>query len=146
MEVYNDSKLKERNSIEIKEDGRILLLKDVIRIGNDHFPLGVGANNFVVYSYNKGFSHNTYLELYVNEGIIGVSIYIYLMLSFIITQWKRYRRTKDLMYYYFLLAGIFFAVDGFFYVFYPYLWLIGFFILISTHSECYYKNNKVYML
>lgn len=143
MTIYSDSKLKERNEINLREDGRTLLLKDAIMIGNQHFPLGVGANNFVVYSYNKGFSHNTYLELYVNEGIVGVALYVYLMLLFLRTQWRRFKRSKDLMYFYFFVAGFFFAVDGLFYVFYPHLWSIGFFILVATHSDAYYKYKQI---
>lgn len=143
MTIYSDSKLKERNEINLREDGRTLLLKDAIMIGNQHFPLGVGANNFVVYSYNKGFSHNSYLELYVNEGIVGVALYVYLMLLFLRTQWRRFKRSKDLMYFYFFVAGFFFAVDGLFYVFYPHLWSIGFFILVATHSDAYYKYKQI---
>lgn len=142
LRVYNNSMLKERTELSLQEDSRVMLFKDALKVGNDHFPLGVGANNYIVYSYNHHFSHNTYLELYANEGIIGLFIYLYLMLLFLKTQWRRYRKTRDIMYYYFFTAGLIFAIDGFFYVFYSHLWLISFFILISTHSETYYKKLR----
>lgn len=138
---YEGSTLQKRNEIEVKDDSRLLLALDAIKVGNENFPLGVGANNYIIYSYNKHFSHNTYTELYANEGVVGVLLYMLLLGSFIKTQWKRYRETKDIIYFYLFVSGIIYAFDGIFYVFYPHLWLISFLILISTHSETYYKKK-----
>ena len=139
---YEGSSLQQRNEIEVKDDVRIQLMLDAFEVGNRNFPLGVGANNYILHSFNKHFSHNTYLELYANEGIIGVLLYVIMLYLFLKTQWRRYRITKDMMFFYFFIAGIIFAFDGFFYVFYPHLWLISFFILIAAHSETYYKQYK----
>ena len=139
-QLYEGSSLQQRNEIEIKEDVRIQLMADAFKVGNNHFPLGVGANNYILYSFNQHFSHNSYLELYANEGVVGVSLYIIMLLLFLKRQWTRYIKTKDVMFFYFLVAGVTFTFDGFFYVFYPHLWLISFFILIATHAETYYKK------
>ena len=48
---------------------------------------------------------------------------------------------NQLMNLVFLLFGIIYAIDGFFYVFYPYLWLMGVFILVASYSEVYYNNR-----
>lgn len=143
MNLYEGSSLQERNEIEVKDDVRVQLMLDAFEVGNRNFPLGVGANNYILHSYNQHISHNTYLELYANEGIIGVLLYIIMLYLFLKTQWRRYRCTRDMMYFYFFIAGIIFAIDGFFYVFYPHLWLISFFILVASHSEAYYKQCKL---
>ena len=109
----------------------------------EHFPLGVGANNYIIYSYNKHFSHNTYVELLANEGFVGLFLYLYLLLGYMKRQYKRYKRSKDKMFLSFMIFGIFYMVDGFFYAFYSQIWLISFFILVATHSETYYKNKYI---
>ena len=62
-DTYNSSILKERNELNIEDGSRAKLAKDALRVGFDYFPLGVGPGNYVVHSYNKHFSHNTYTEL-----------------------------------------------------------------------------------
>lgn len=141
-QMYDGSSLQQRNEMEIKDDVRIQLMADAIKVGNNHFPIGVGANNYILHSFNQHISHNTYLELYANEGVIGILLYVIMLSIFLKRQWSRYKRTKDIMFFYFFVAGVTFAVDGLFYVFYPHLWLISFFILIATHSEQYFDYYK----
>lgn len=139
VSVYENSYLAERSSESIGDDSRIKLAKEAYEIGIEHFPLGVGANNYLHYSYNKHFSHNNYLELFANEGIIGLWLYLWLMFAFILAQWRRYKRLKDNVYLYFLVFGIFYVLDGLFFAFYAHLWLMGFFMLVAGHSETYYR-------
>ena len=140
--VYKDSYLKERSESEIKEDSRTKLAKDAFKVGVEHFPLGVGPGNYLVHSYNKHFSHNTYLELFANEGVVGLFIYVYILYVFLKRQWKRYKRSQDNIYLSFFVFGIFFVIDGVFYSFYEHLWLIGFFVIVASHSELYYKSKQ----
>lgn len=137
--IYNNSYLKERNELTIEDDSRSLLVKDAFNVGVEYFPLGVGPGNYIVHSYSKHFSHNTYTELFANEGIIGLLIYLILILSFVKTQWERYCFYLDDIFLAFFYFGLFFIVDGFFYSFYEHLWLISFFILIAIHSDTYYE-------
>lgn len=142
LETYNDSYLSTRNEENIEEDARTKLAIDAFNVGWDHFPLGVGPGNYLIYSYCKHFSHNTYLELWANEGIIGLMIYLKLLFVFLKCQWRRYKRFKDNIFLSFFVFGIFFVADGFFYSFYERLWLIGIFIIVASHSELYYRNKQ----
>lgn len=141
--TYEDSTLKQRSEKNLEDDSRTKLAEDAFKVSVEHFPLGVGANNYIIYSYNKHFSHNTYVELLANEGFVGLFLYLYLLLGYMKRQYKRYKRSKDKMFLSFMFFGIFYMIDGFFYAFYSQIWLISFFILVATHSETYYKNKYI---
>ena len=141
--VYENSYLKTRNELDINEDSRTLLLKDAINVGNEFFPFGVGPANYIFYSPTRHFSHNVYAELYACEGIIGLYLYLWLMILFVRRQWKRFWARRDKQYLIFFIFGIIYMVDGFFYVFYPHLWLMGFFMLVASHSEVYYREQTI---
>lgn len=140
--VLQDSYLMERSQESVQDDSRVFLMKDALRVGMEHFPLGVGAGNYQKYSPRGYFSHNTFTELFANTGVVGFLLFTYLLMTYIIRQWLRYRKTKDKMYVYFFIFGIFYLVDQFFFVFYTHLWLMSFFILVATHSETYFKTSK----
>lgn len=142
-DVYDNSTLMARSEMNIKEDSRSKLAKDAYRVAIDNMPLGVGANNYIIHSYNKHFSHNNYLELWANEGILGLCLYIWLVFRFLRLQVKRFLKYKDKTFLTFSTFGVFYIIDGVFYVFYPQIWLISFFILVATHSETYYKNKYI---
>ena len=143
IEKYDNSYLKKRNEISLEEDSRTKLAKDAIKVGFEYFPLGVGPGNYIIHSYNKHFSHNIYTELFANEGVIGLIIYLVIVIGFVIEQWKRYCMYDDDISLAFFWGGIFYIIDGFFYSFYQHLWLIGFFILIATHSKTYYETYLI---
>lgn len=139
---YDNSYLKVRSETKVKDDVRALLLQDAIKVGCQHPIMGVGPGNYVRYSFNRHFSHCTYTELFANTGIIGVLIYVSLLLMFITSQWKRFWKYRDKTYLVFLVCGLIYLFDNFFYVFYVDLWLIGFFILLTSHSETYFNYKK----
>lgn len=138
---YNESILKTRSELDVSDDIRVELFKDAVNVGLDHFPLGVGPGNYVHYSFSGHFSHNNYLELFATVGIVGVVLYLSMLWIFLRRQWVRYCRFKDLQYLIFFVFGLVYAVDGFFYVFYPHLWLMGAFMLVAAHSETYYDRQ-----
>lgn len=140
---YENSTLHQRAEKDLKEDSRTKLIKDAFKVGMEHQPFGVGAGNYIVYSYNKHFSHNNYLELFANEGIIGLWIYLWIMFHFMKVQINRYKKFKDKYFLVFAFFGLFYIIDGFFYVFYAQIWLISFFILVATHSDTYYKTKML---
>ena len=140
--VYDNSFLKIRAEEDVKDDVRNLLIKDAIKVGAEHPIIGIGPGNYVRYSFSGNFSHCTYTELFANTGVLGALIYIYLLIAFIHTQYKRCMVYKDKTYAIFLICGIIYIFDNFFYVFYADLWLIGFFILLASHSEQYYKFQR----
>lgn len=141
--VYENSYLYERSQIDLDEDSRTRLMKDAFEVGLRHFPFGVGAGNYLEYSFNKHFSHNTYLELWANLGVVGLFIFLCMLYRFISTQYKRYKRTRDKVFLAFLTFGVVFCVQNIFYSFYTGMWLMGFFILVASHSEIYYKTKYV---
>ena len=141
FDIYTSSYLYERSTMSIAEDTRSLLIEDAIRVGKDHFPLGVGAGNYVNYSFNHHISHNSYTELWANLGIVGLLLYVYMLVRLLIVQYKRYQKTKDSTFLAFSAFALVFICHQMFYTFYAGLWLMGFFILVATHSETYYKNK-----
>lgn len=141
LSIYKDSFLAERASVKVSDDARSVLVKEAIEVGLNHFPLGVGAGNYIMFSQSHHFSHNSFTELFANTGIIGLLIYTVLLFTFLNRQWERFRKTRDRMFLLFLVFGLMFLLDQVFYVFYIDLWLISFFILVSTNSESYYYSN-----
>lgn len=140
--IYDNSFLKVRSEKEIKDDSRKLLIQDAIKVGAEHPLMGVGPGNYVRYSYNAHFSHCTYTELFANTGILGAFIYICLLGKFVRIQYRRYRIYENKTYMVFLICGLIYILDNFFYVFYVDLWLIGFFVLFASHSEQFYKYQR----
>lgn len=138
VSLYESSYLATRASANLQDDSRFFLMKDAFQVALDNLPFGVGAGNYIAYSYSKHISHISYLELFANQGFVGLIIYLCMLLIFVKQQYKRYRIRKDRMLLLFLLFGIFFIFDNIFYVFYTDIWLISFFILVATHSEIYY--------
>lgn len=142
FDLYSHSYLGQRADIDIKDDSRYLLLIDAINVGWEHFPFGVGAGNYIAYSFNNHFSHSTYTELWANLGICGLLIFLKLIFVYINTQWKRFKKYKDKNYLSFLIFGLIFAFHNIFYVFYTGLWLMGFFVLVASHSEIYFRRQR----
>ena len=139
--IYEDSLLRYRNvQTNLEEGVRTKLMIDSFQVGLNHFFTGVGAGNYSAYSFDGHFSHNTYLELFANTGILGIVLFIVLMVKYIKNQYRRYKATSDRMFFYFFWFGTMFALDCMFYVFYPKIWLMGFFLLVASHSESYFNN------
>lgn len=135
LDIYDNSFLKKRTELDLNEDSRTLLLKDAISVGLENPIVGVGPGNYVMYSYNKHFSHCSYTELFANSGFLALILYAGLILTFMKKQFKRYVFHKDAIYLTFIVFGLIFIVDNMFFVFYNNLWLISFFILVSAHSD-----------
>lgn len=140
IQIYQESRLSERNEMTIQEDERVILFREAIQVGCEHPLSGVGPGNFRLFSSPQLFSHCTYTELFANTGIIGALIYIIMVGAFCWISWKRWRQTKDAVHFSFLLFGCFYAIYQFFYVWYINNWLISFFILVCTHSDVYYNE------
>ncbi len=140
--LYQGSLLQRRNSRAVENDVRIKLIVDSFWVGINHFFTGVGAGNYPAYSFDGHFSHNTFLELFANNGIVGLVLIIRIYVSFIRDQFSRFKESRDSMFLYFGVFGLFFLIDSMFYVFYSKIWLMGFFILVMSHSEMYYKESK----
>lgn len=139
--IFQESLLVERSE-DIGDDTRLELISETIDIGLKNPLVGVGPGCVRLYTSERAFAHNTFLELFASTGVIGMTLFILLLWKFIARQIKRYIAYKDKMYMYFLIFGIFFTIDQVFYVFYQAMYLISFFILVASHSEIYYNNRK----
>ncbi len=141
INTYDNSFLKERAEKNVADDSRMELVRDATKVALKNMPLGVGSANYQGVSSRRQISHNSYLEAFVNMGIIGLFLYAALMMSFTSRQWKRYKRYDDKMYFYFFTFGLIYVLDGVFFVFYNAIWLISFFMLVAAHSETYYAEH-----
>lgn len=141
VQMYGDSLLKQRSEVEVKDDIRMEIAQEAIAIATESPIVGHGPGNSRFLISSRHITHNTFLELLVNSGIIGFIIFSYMLLYFIKIQYIRWKRTKDQLFLVFLIFGLFWIVDQLFYVFYFDLWLISFFVLVATHSDTYYKNH-----
>lgn len=139
--IFENSYLSTRTERSIEDDTRILIAKECIQIGKDNFLFGVGPGCVAKHVSTGNFSHNTYLELFAGTGLIGMVIFISMIISFIRTQFRRYRITHDTAIMAFLIFGIIWAIDQVFYVFHTGLWLISFFVLVTAHSDVYYRTK-----
>ena len=143
LDTFDNSMLNQRSQLDVGEDARTYHLLKAFGIGADNFLVGVGPGCYSTFS-NGYFSHCTYTELFANYGIFTACFYIWILSHFAITQWRRYRTSKDNVYLSFFVFGVIFIVDNFFYVFYTGMWLMAFFFLIVLHSEQYYKQQITY--
>lgn len=139
--IIENSYLYERSQLDLEQDSHIRLIENAYEIGWEHFPFGVGTGNYIEYSFSHHFSHTTYTELWANVGVVGVFLFVSLILHFCYKQWIRYRQSDDVTYLYFLAFGLVFIFQNLFYSFYTGLWLMGFFILVASHSETYFRNH-----
>jgi O-antigen ligase len=138
--LYNGSKLQFRNEKRISQDSRMDLMKDAVEVGEEHPIFGVGPRNFMLFTPYGKFSHCSYTELFANSGILALLLYVYLLLSFMLKQIRRYRRTKDNQYLYFISFGLVYILANLFYVYYVVPWLLGYFFLVNSHSNSRYKE------
>ena len=142
-DIYEQSYLNQRYDSGIENDIRTMLIMDAIKTGIDNPIVGVGPGCCGYYNYGRNsFSHCTYTELFANTGVLGAFLFISLIVIFMVRQIKRYFKTRDSFYLYFLVVGFIYALDNMFYVFYLDPWLMSFFIIIANHSEVYFKSTK----
>lgn len=141
LNIYENSFLKQRAETDVTEDSRMMLVYDATKVALQNMPLGVGSGNYQGVSCFRQISHNSYLEAFVNLGFIGLALYIALMVVFTLRQWRRYKKHRHKMYFYFFTFGLIYSFYGVFFVFYNAIWLISFFMLVAAHSETYYSEQ-----
>ena len=133
-ETYDNSFLKTRNEKNIEEDGRFKVLQEAIEVGRENPIVGVGPGNFILHSSDRIFSHCSYTEVFANNGVIGLILYVFLVGYFIGKQFQYFRRTRKTSYLIFLTFGFVFAFHNFLYVFYSDIWLMSFFMFVAMNS------------
>ena len=142
LPLYEASIFVDRLSRDVTEDSRFALIVGGFLLGFQNPLLGVGPGNVLLY-LNGSFTHSSYAELFAASGLFPLVLFIFLIAKFIIVQWRRYNQTKDKLFMYFFVTGLFWAAYNFFYAFYSSLWLMCFLFLLISHSNQYYKELKV---
>lgn len=135
--TYDNSLLKKRTEYKVEDDGRYRVLEEAIDVGMAHPFFGVGPGNFYLFSTDHIFSHCSYTEVFANDGIIGLLIYLHIIGRFLYRQIKLYKKSNRQIYYSFIAFGVVFTLYNFFYVFYSDLCLMSFFLLVAKDSETY---------
>lgn len=141
--TYDNSYLKQRSERSVEDDPRARLLTEAFEVGIQNPLFGVGPGNFAAIQKNRQFSHCSYTELFANSGILAVSIYVYILLSFVYHQYRNYRKYHEKIFIAFFVIGIIFIFYNFFYVFYIDLWLMSFFALITSHAIMEKRNERL---
>lgn len=140
---YDESELSKRSQVRAIDDPRVVLIKDAIRIGCENPITGVGPGNFRLLTPEGCFSHNSYLELFANNGLLASVIYIMLICRLIRRAYLARRKGIDnTVANCFLVYGIFYAIDNVFYVFYINPWLLSFFVSAATIANSILKPSK----
>jgi len=77
----------------IKADERTQMMHDAIALWSEKPLLGWGINQFRSISGWDTYSHNNYVEILVNNGLIGLIVYYSVFLSIIIIIIKQYKNS-----------------------------------------------------
>lgn len=140
--IYDKSYLKERSEVQIKKDPRVELMEEAIEVGLKNPVFGMGPGNFAVIQPQHMFSHCSFTELFANSGIPAVLIFIYILGSFPIKQFRNYRIFRKKIFLVFAVIGVIYFFYNFFYVFYIDLWLMSFFALVTCHANLILENDE----
>ncbi|MFA7272772.1 MAG: O-antigen ligase family protein [Crocinitomicaceae bacterium] len=120
--VKNSIVMDRFNQLEEKESPRSFHIRKAIEIGLTSPIIGIGAGNYAQTPkmIEKGsFSHNTYTEIFVNYGLIGLLVYFSFFISMFRKTIKLVKRTDTqtkVTLYLMLLYLILFLVYNMFYV------------------------------
>lgn len=134
--------------------GRIQIMKDGLDIFKNNFLFGVGTGNAPLY-YNEDIdyrnptnSHNTYLEIAIEGGFVGLTVWIVLIFGTILQLVKHLKFQKDEFFWYttngLIGALAFFSVHSFFEVFlYSPINLAALMILLALSSKIVVLSPKI---
>lgn len=141
--IYEDSLLQQRNEKSVGNDERTEIIEDCLELGYSNPFFGVGPLNAKLFTRSHLMAHNSFLELFADTGFLGMILFLWLVLSFLVTQRRRYCLSGDKFFLTMVIFGLFWVAYQFFYVFYDNMWLIMYFILVSLISDYYYEDRIV---
>jgi O-antigen ligase len=144
LRVYQNSRIKSRVESSISQgDARGLLLQESLSVFGDHPIFGVGLGQLPLLTSSKQFSHNSYVEILAEQGIIGG---IFLLILFFIPFLKSYslfkRDTANPILKLNLLFFVTFLIYNNFYPFYKFPFsMMYFFLIISIQNKPHSTNS-----
>ena len=131
---YNNSFLATRSEVSFAEDGRSRMMKNAMILAFDNPIFGVGFGAPIT------FSHNTYTHLASRCGFPALFLYVIILLRFVFTQFKRWRRTNDNTFFLYLICGFFYLVGNFLYSYIDGPFMMAFLFLLIADSENYLRK------
>ena len=133
--IYLNSYLSVRSHVGFQEDVRNEILIKAFYQGLDNplFGLGIGADTF--------FSHCTYTHLFARCGLFAALCFIVILYKGAITQFKRYRRSRDRVFILYLVLVLFIAVGNFTYSYIQEPFMMTILFVILGNSDRHYNNN-----
>lgn len=140
LPMYSGSLLELRTEGTDQTDTRFLVLEEAMNVALDNILMGIGPGNFASMSRWGIFTHNSYMEILVSSGIIGLMLYVAIIWRFLQNQYRRWKITHDKMFLSLLIIGAFWAAYNVLYVFYVGVFLIPFFFLLMGHSDCIWRK------
>jgi len=138
IDTFQNSQIKNRVSSS-KEDSRAVLVKEGITIFIDKPLLGVGLSQFPTVSGLGQFTHNSFVEAFVEHGIVGGVLILILFFTPSIQSFKNLKKyPKNSMVRLNTLFFITFLMYNNAYVFYKFSFsMLYFFLIVSSQ----YKLN-----
>ena len=132
---YNSSFLATRSQVSFSEDGRSTMMKNamIMAFDNPLFGVGLGAN--------VTFSHCSYTHLASRCGLPALLLYAIVLLRSVITQFNRWRRTKDSTYFLYFVCCSFFVIGNFLYSYIDGPFMMSILFVLIGDSERYYKES-----
>lgn len=141
---FNNSFLAVRSEVSYEEDGRSSLLLDAMEIAFRHPLFGVGLGHPERTTINGipfYFSHCTYTHLASRCGLIAMFLYLFIVLKYIITQYKHYRLTKDTTFLLYFIFGFFYFIGNFLYNYSDGPFMMSILFILIGDSERYYSHK-----
>ncbi|PJE48058.1 MAG: hypothetical protein CUR34_00830 [Sediminibacterium sp.] len=142
--LYQESFLFRRlNSTNIEDESRFGLLVEAFNVGLLNPIFGVGPANFFLYTPTRHYSHSTYFEIFANNGLVGLIIFVTILFNFAVSCYNLFCindiniKRISLFFFVFILS---YSLYNFLYVFHVSLYLIGFFFLVQSHLD-YFKKS-----
>ena len=140
--AFENSLIKAR--FDAKSDSRYDLLSRAYEVGSENILFGVGCGNFVLYNPARAFSHDSFAELWANNGAMGMILFILLLIEILISVRQYYKLSGDKKTSgYFIVIWTTYCFYNFFYVFYVSFFLLAFIFLIRMHVEYLKKVSRV---
>lgn len=132
---YNTSFLATRSEVSFAEDGRSRMMKVAMNLAFENPVFGVGLGVPIT------FSHNTYTHLASRCGFPALFLYVIILLRFIFTQFKSWRRTKDSTYFLYLVCGFFYLAGNLVYSYIDGPFMMAFLFILIGDSERYRRES-----
>jgi len=145
LDIYQGSRIQNRvqGSVQSSEDPRGLLIVNSLKVFVEHPIFGVGLGQVRVYNGHGQFSHNSYVEILAEQGIVGGFMLFLLFGIPLKKSWYLFRkRREDPLAKIFLMFFVTFYMYNNFYVFYKFPFaMMYFFLIISLMNKLYTKTK-----